>query len=428
MSEELLKNLEKAHDGIKSVQEKVDAQGEKLDAIDQDYIKKAGEDAAKALEEIQKANAAEKLKEMQDQMDEMQKSVISSLRGNDVDETEYKHELATYMKKGIAPENELVKENIMNSLQKHTHGASDNELEMLAKDLLAGSNPDGGFFLTSDRSNRISERIFETSPLRGVANIETTTGDMFEVLLDDNEADSGWVGEVSDRDDTSTPQIGLIKIPVHEIYAQPRATQKILDDAGVDIEGWLQRKVARKMARDENTAFVIGDGSEKPKGFLSYDTWSSSGVYERGKIEQIESGTNGDFDADNMIELKNSLFEEYQANATFGMKRDTFTKVMQLKDGSGEYLLNRMLLSQSADKILLGSGVVFMDDMPAVATDALSIVCADFSEFYTIVDRFGIRVIRDVYTAKPYVKFYTTKRVGGAVTNYEAGKILKLSA
>ena len=190
MDEELLKKLEKAHDGIKAVQEKVDAQGSKLDAIDQEYIKKAGEDAANALEAVQKANAAEKLKEMQDQMDEMQKSVISSLRGNDVDETEYKHELAAYMKKGIAPEHDLVKENIMNSLQKHTHGASDNELEMLAKDLLAGSNPDGGFFLTTDRSNKISERIFETSPLRGVANIETTTGDMFEVLLDDNESDS----------------------------------------------------------------------------------------------------------------------------------------------------------------------------------------------------------------------------------------------
>lgn len=428
MSEELLKNLEKAHEGIKSVQEKVNEQGEKLDAIDQEYIKKAGEDAAKALEAIQKANSEEKLKEMQDQMDEMQKSVIASLRGNDVEEVEYKHDLAKYLKKGVLPDENLVKENVMNYLQKHTHGASENEIDMLAKDLLAGSNPDGGFFLTTDRSSRVMERIFETSPLRGVANVETTAGDVFEMILDDDEASSGWVGEVSDRPDTNTPQVGLLKIPVHEIYAQPRATQKILDDAGFDVEGWLQRKVARKIGREENTAFVTGDGSQKPKGFLSYDAWASEGVYERGKVEQINSGSNGSFGADSLIGLQNSLFEEYQANGTFGMKRNTFTDVMQLKGGDGQYLLNPMMLSQGSDKILLGSNVVFMDDMPAVDTDALAVVYADFSEFYTIVDRFDIRVLRDPYTAKPYVKFYTTKRTGGAVTNYEAGKILKLSA
>lgn len=428
MDEKLLEKLEKAHEGIVAVQEKVDAQGDKLDAIDQDFIKKAGEDAAKALEAIQKSNSEAKFKELQDQMDEVQKSVISAMRGQDVTEEEYKHDLAKYLKKGTLPEEDAVKENVMNYLAKHTHGASENDLDMLAKDLLAGSNPDGGFFLTADRSNRMFERLFETSPLRGVANIESTTADVFEVILDDNEADSGWVGEVESRPDTSTPQIGLLKIPVHELYAKPKATQKILDDAGFDIEGWLQRKVTRKFGRDENTAFVVGDGSQKPKGFLSYDAWASAGVYERGKVEQIDSGSNGSFDGDNLIELQNSLFEEYQANGTFGMKRATFTDVMQLKGGDGQYLLNPAMLAQGSDKILLGSQVIFMNDMPAVATDALAVVYADFAEFYTIVDRFDVRILRDPYSAKPYVEFYSTKRTGGAVTNYEAGKILKLSA
>ena len=130
----------------------------------------------------------------------------------------------------------------------------------------------------------------------------------------------------------------------------------------------------------------------------------------------------------NQLPLKNSLIENYQANATFGMQRATWTQVMLAKDGTGRYLLNPQILAEGSTKILLGNDVIFMNGMPEVATDALAMVIADFREFYTIVDRFGIRVLRDPYSAKPFVEFYTTKRTGGDVTNYEAGKILKLSA
>jgi HK97 family phage major capsid protein len=257
----------------------------------------------------------------------------------------------------------------------------------------------------------------------------STTSDVMEILLDDDEADCGWVGEVDDRDDTDSPQIGLIKIPIHEMYAQPKATQKMLDDAGLDLEGWLSRKVEMRLGRKENTAFVVGDGSQKPKGFLSYDAWSSAGVYQRNAVEQIITDAASTIAGDDLIELQNSLIEDYQAGATWGMKRATWFLIATLKTSTGgDYLLNPRVIAEGAEKILLGNGVTFMNDMPVKADNALPIVYADFKEFYTVVDRFGIRILRDPYTAKPYVRFYTTKRVGGAVTNYEAGKILKVLA
>jgi len=422
-------NLQKVHDGVKAVQDRVDKVNGKIDAIDKDMIEKASKDAGDALEAINKIKSEAKLEEVLEKQAAMESTIIGMQRGSGESESnpEYKNGMDRYLRKGHAVNEDVVLEEVKNYVAKNTFGTDDVEVEMLAKDLLAGSGPDGGYFVTTDRSNAIVERIFETSPLRGLANIETTNSDVFEKIIDDNEADCGWVGEVEERADTNTPPVGVLRIPIHEVYAQPKATQKILDDAGFNIENWLSNKVSRRIGRKENTAFVLGDGSQKPKGFLSYDAWAAAGVYERNKVEQVNSGTAGGFDGDAIIKLQNSLLEDYQANATFGMKRALFTDVMQLKDGSGRYLLNPAILAEGSDKMLLGNDVAFMADMPAKAGDALAIIYADFEEFYTIVDRFGIRVIRDNLTEKPYTKFYTTKRVGGAVENFQAGKILKLA-
>lgn len=423
--------LELISKGIEAVQDKVNTQGEKLDGMDKEFIEKAAHDVTEKLIAAQEEKAQAKLDDMAAKHADVEKQLIAMQRGGSGDGTgseAFKQSIAKYLRKGTDVDPDEVMTDVKEFLTKNTFGASENEIEMMAKDLAAGSNPDGGFFITSERSSSISKRIFETSPLRGVANMATTTSDVFEILLDDDEADCDWVGEVSSRPDTDTPQIGLIKIPVHEIYAQPKATQKMLDDAGFDVEGWLANKVATRIGRKENTSFVVGDGSQKPKGFLDYAAWTTAGTYQRNAVEQINSGTNGSFDADDIIGLQNSLIQEYQSNATFGMNRATFTDVMQLKDSQGRYLLNPAILAQGSDKVLLGNDVIFMDDMPVAATDSLSVVIADFNEFYTIVDRFGIRVLRDPYTSKPHVRFYTTKRVGGAVTNYEAGKILKLAS
>jgi HK97 family phage major capsid protein len=182
------------------------------------------------------------------------------------------------------------------------------------------------------------------------------------------------------------------------------------------------------MTRTENTAFVLGDGSQKARGFLALPAWGAAGVYERFKLEQINSGVSASFTGDGVKALQNAVIEAYQPGSIFGIKRASFVQITTLKDGNGAYLLNPLSLAQGDDKILLGKPVVFMDDIPAIAADALAMVYGDFSVGYTVVDRIGFRVIRDEVTAKPFVLFYTTKRTGGDVTNYEALKIQKLAA
>lgn len=384
---------------------------------------------AKELQEEKQKVAAQK-----EELDILQKEIIAnSNSNNDNMEDSYKEyydHFSRFLRKGVhIPESEL--EIIYKDIaEKSMFGANKSDIDREAKDLMAGSNADGGFFLSTDRSSTMSVRMFETSPLRPLANIQTTTSDVWEIILDDDEPSSGWVGEVTERPDTTTPQIGLIKIPIHELYAQPRATQKMIDDAGFDIAAWLQGKVTRKFARDENLAFVTGDGASKPKGFLTYADWTAAGTYERGAVEQIDTAVAGEIAANDLIALQGSLFEDYQSMAQWAMSRETFfNSVVTLvtEDGSA-YLINPRLLAEGAELMLLGRTVNLFGDMPNVANNALSVAYADWREFYTIVDRMGIRVLRDPYTAKPYVKFYTTKRVGGAVTNYEAGKLLKITS
>jgi HK97 family phage major capsid protein len=272
-------------------------------------------------------------------------------------------------------------------------------------------------------------RIFETSPMRNSAAIESITGDVLDILIDDNELTAGgWVAETGSRGQTGTADVGLKSIAVHEQFAQPAATQRMLDDAGFDIEGWLSRKVTSKMSRDENTAFVIGDGVGKPRGWLTYPAWAAAGVYERGAVEQIVGGAAaGNVNGDDFKKTQNSMIEEYNNGASWYMKRNSFENVITLKDTAGEYIFRTRFLAERDALTLLGKPVVFMNDMPDVAAGSLSYAYANFSMGYTIVDRMGFRVIRDEVTAKPNVLFYTTKRTGGDVSNYESIKILKVA-
>jgi HK97 family phage major capsid protein len=288
------------------------------------------------------------------------------------------------------------------------------------------SDPDGGYLVMPTMSSNIITRVFESSPIRQLASVQTISSDALEMMIDDEEAGSGWVGEREARSETDTPQIGMKSIPVHELHASPKATQKLLDDASVNVEAWLAGKVSDKFARMEESAFVAGNGIAKPRGFLTYPAASG---YERGKLEQIVSGVAGAFTADGFIDLQNALKEAYQGNAVFVMKRASFGSVRKLKDGQGQYLLGIGAdITGVQQMTLLGKPVRFADDMPAVGSNALSCAYGDFRQGYTVVDRVGIRVLRDPYTATPFIKFYTTKRVGGDVTNYEAIKIQKLAS
>lgn len=296
------------------------------------------------------------------------------------------------------------------------------------KALSVGSDPDGGYVVHPDLSGRIVMKVFETSPMRAYASVQTISTDALEGLFDLNEASSGWVGETDSRAATNTPQLGKWRIPVHEIFAKPQATQKLLDDASINMESWLAAKVADRFARQEAAAFVNGDGTSKPRGFLTY----ANGTTLPGTIEQFKTGVNGAFAAapnggDVLINALYGLKAQYRANATWAMNRATLKLTRKLKDSDGAYLWSPGIAA-GQPSTLLGYPVASFEDMPDPATGTLSIAVGDFREGYQIVDRIGIRTLRDPYSAKPYVEFYTTKRVGGDVVNFEALKLIDFSA
>lgn len=399
---------------------------EKMDAT----LKTIVETSAKAANDAQ--DAKQNIDKLEKTLEFIEKSVSRMGSTDSVENKELEEraseEMACYLrtKKPMSPE---VVEMVVNGMaEKAFFGLGEEKRNVEIKTLIAGNNPDSGYFIRPQRSATMIKRFFETSNMRGIANIETTSSDSMEYIIDDDQAASGgWVGETSSRGQTDTPQIGLLTIPAHEQFAQPKATQKSLDDAGFDIESWLSSKTTDIMIRTENTAFVVGDGSQKPRGFLDYPAWTSGGVYERFKLEQVNSGSAGAFTADGVKDLQNSLLEIYQGSATFVTKRASWQSIITLKDGSGAYLLDPRSLKLGDTMILLGKPVLFFDDMPAIASNSLSLVYGDFSLGYTILDRIGFRVIRDVFTEKPNILFYTTKRTGGAVTNYESLKIQKLA-
>ncbi len=290
------------------------------------------------------------------------------------------------------------------------------------KAMSVGSDPDGGYTVPPEMSSRIVTRIFETSPLRSLASIETIGTDEMKFLDDTEEASVGWVGETSARTETNTPQMGERTIPTGEQYAKPKATQKLIEDSAVNIERWLTNKVTEKFGRTENTAFISGTGVIKPRGILTYaagTTW--------GTIQQVNSGSAGAFLYPGIINLINSLKEDFHANATFLIKRESVAGILVLKDDDGRYLFQPNGPEGFNNAPLLGYKLRFAADMPAVASAALSMAFGDFRAGYLIVDRLGYSLLRDPYSSKPYVEFYVRRRLGGDVINFDAIKIQKLS-
>lgn len=290
------------------------------------------------------------------------------------------------------------------------------------KALSVSSDPDGGYLVSPQISEKIIKSVFETSPMRKIASIEVISSDTLEILEDRSEAVAGWTTESGSVSDTDTPTLAKKSISVHELYAQPKATQKLIDDAAIDIESWLADKISAIFSKKENTAFISGDGVGKPRGILTY----SSGT-DWGTIEQVASGSSGAVTADKIIQLYYALKEDYAVNASFLMNRATVEDVRQLKDSTNQYLWNPGLAIGAPDT-LMGVPVYQAADMPVPAADSLSIAVGDFKAAYQIVDRTGIRVLRDPFTDKPFVKFYSTKRVGGDVINFEAIKLMKLGS
>ncbi len=296
-------------------------------------------------------------------------------------------------------------------------------LEMLqTKALSVGSDPDGGYLVTPHMSAKIVQSIFETSPMRQLASVETISSDALELIDDHDQAAAGWTSETGAIAETSTPTLAKRNIPTHELYAQPKATQKLVDDSAIDIESWLSGKIADIFSRKENTAFVSGNGVGQPRGILTYSAGTSW-----GQIEQISSGTSGAVTADAIIQLFYALKDSYSKRANFLMNRTVVQSVRLLKQATTNQYMWQPGLAAGAPDTLMGVPVHMAADMPVAAANSLSIAVGDFQAAYQIVDRKGISILRDPFTEKPFVKFYATKRVGGDVVNFEAIKIMKLA-
>ena len=300
--------------------------------------------------------------------------------------------------------------------------------DLQAKALQIGVESDGGFAVPEELDRNIIELLRDSSPMRQVCNQITVGTPDYKRLVNLGGNGAGWVGETDERPSTNTPKLGNISAFMGEIYANPQATQTSLDDMFFDAEGWLSSEVGRDFSEKEGAAFLLGDGVNKPKGLLAYSLdVKDDATRAFGVLQKLITGTAGTITGDNLIDLIHSLKAGYRANGTWMMGNLTVAYMRKLKDSEGNYLW-RPGLEAGAPSVLLGYGITENEDMPDVAADANAIAFGDFKRAYTVVDRIGTRVLRDPYTNKPYVGFYTTKRVGGMLVDSQAVKILTLSA
>lgn len=300
------------------------------------------------------------------------------------------------------------------------------------KSMMTSVDASGGYLVPDHVSSKIMETLETLSPIRSLAMVEHISTSSLDILQDRNEPGVGWVGETEDRPETATPELDRMTIQVHEIYAKPRCTQKLLDDAKINVEEWLIHKISDKIARTETQAFIHGNGDKKPKGFLTYEC-APSDDWEWGKIEQFFTGADGAFAEKNpgdvLIDTLQSMKPMYLNDAAWIMSRSTLAALRRLKNEFADYMFQPGL-SLKAPSTLLGYPVIICDDMPPLIPGEVSnaIVFANFKEAYRIVDRSDLYVLRDPYSAKPYVEFYTTKRVGGDVVNFEAIKVVSFAS
>lgn len=319
----------------------------------------------------------------------------------------YRNALHVYLRKGTA-----------------TPGAVLNTLSV-------GSDPESGYWVLPDTSGRMIQKIYESSPIRQLADVQPISTDALTGPIDNGKIASGWVAEKGTRSETPTPQQGMWRIPAWEMYVEPKATQQLLDDSMVDPEAWIFNKSSEAFARDEATAFVTGNGSGKPRGFLDHAVVATADATRAwGSLQYIPTGASGAYDAtikgDCLLDLVYALKTAYRTGATFFMSRATVGTTRKLKDGQGNYLWVPGSAAQPAT--LHGYPVAEGEDMPTIAANSYSVAFGNFKIGYQIVDRLGTRVLRDPFTSKGFVLFYTTRRVGGDLLNSEAIKLLKFAA
>jgi HK97 family phage major capsid protein len=302
--------------------------------------------------------------------------------------------------------------------------------QLETKAMSIGSNPDGGYLVPPELEREIGQRLTAISPIRAIASVREISSAVYKKPFMTAGPATGWVGEADARAQTASPTLDALNFPAMELYAMPAATATLLDDAAVNIDEWIASEVELIFAVQEGAAFVNGDGVNKPKGFLSYPTVTNAS-WSWGNIGYVPTGAAGAFPASNpsdtLVDLIYALKAGYRQNGSFVMNRKTQAAIRKFKDSSGNYLWQPPAQA-GGQASLMSFPLVEAEDMPDIAANALSLAFGDFKRGYLVVDRLGVRVLRDPYSAKPYVLFYTTKRVGGGVQDFEAIKLLKFAA
>ncbi len=316
-------------------------------------------------------------------------------------------------------------------------GEAGNLRDLEAKALSVGTGTDGGYLVPDEIERAVNRAVRNVSPIRAIAGVRQVSGSVYRKPFAVTGAESGWVAETAPRDETDSPTLAALSemsFPTMELYAMPAATSALLDDSAVNIDEWIAEEVRDSFAEQEGTAFVTGNGTAKPKGFLDY-TKVDNASWAWGSIGFLKTGVDGAFatasatvaPGDKLIDLVYAVKAGYRANGTFVFNRATQAVIRKMKDAEGHYLW-QPALKAGEPSLLMGYPVAESEDMPSIATDSYSVAFGDFRRGYLIVDRVGIRVLRDPYSNKPYVLFYTTKRVGGGVQDFDAIKLLKFAA
>ena len=302
-------------------------------------------------------------------------------------------------------------------------------LELEGKALTTGIAAEGGYLVDPQTSDAIHGVLRDAASIRAIANVVAVEATAYDVLIDHTDVGSGWASETADATETGTPTIDRISIPLHELSALPKASQRLLDDSAFDVEGWLAQRIGDKFARAEADAFVNGTGTDQPTGFLTY-TAVDNDSWTWGNLGYVPTGADGDFSAtepaDAIVDLVYSLGARYRANASFVMNSKTAGAVRKMKDADGRFLWSDGLAAGEPAR-LMGYPVLIAEDMPDIASGATAIAFGDFGAGYTVAERPDLRILRDPFSAKPHVLFYATKRIGGDVSDFAAIKLLRFS-
>ena len=427
LSPEMAALTKKMATGLKAMQDK-------HDEFSKGAVTKADFDAFAA-----KANA---------DLDKMEKAVIEATRtarveaaGEDIDAkdaslvAEFKH----FQGESVFPEEvtpDMVKEAAdhrrlaLRVLRRGDARLSEDEV----KSLHSGSDPDGGFYIPTTMSRRVIEKMHETTAMRQLATVEVTNGDTWEIMNDRDFVAARWVDDASAHEQSKTPRFGTTKVQVHNLQAMPSATQNVLEDSSINLESWLANKVAIGFGLAEATAFVRGNGVGKPKGILAYEQVEYAKAKDKddadwGKLRFVKSGNATGFGdkVDAFVDLVTATKAQYRPNARFMLERTSLGKVRTIKDADGRFLLDPAVVARGQTSIM-GFPIVEGDDLDMVGAGNIPVLFGDFRQGYTIVQRRGIRVLRDPYTVKPRVQFDHTMRVGGAMVDFDAIRAMRIAA